>query len=79
MRGYYDSRSKVVHGGELEPKHLEHLRDHELLVAYVRRLLIGFVRLAIRGELSKEFYKTLDGTLQHSERRNIIRSYMGLS
>ncbi len=79
MRGYYDTRSKVVHGGDLKPKHVEIISNHEQLVEFVRRLLRGFIWLVIKDEVSEGFYKSLDGLLQHSSKRSELRMKMGLN
>ena len=81
MKGYYDTRSRVVHGGTLREKHRRHLADQQALREIVRRLLVGILRLTISTEhaFDKKFFKEkLDSALLHNESRTDIRMVMGL-
>jgi DUF2934 family protein len=85
MRTYYRVRSAVVHGSELKPAEKTITQDLGSLKTATRRLLLGFLRLADeRPELGKkksheQFYKELDGVLQHSIHRTSLRTIMGLT
>ena len=89
MKGYYDTRSRVVHGGselfnmqgQLKDKPRRHLENQEDLRDFVRRLLIGFLRLTVSSEHEFDrtfFEKRLDSTLLHGTRRSELRVAMGL-
>jgi hypothetical protein len=43
IKGFYDTRSRVVHGGALKQKHKQHLGMIDDLRSLVRRLLRSFV------------------------------------
>jgi hypothetical protein len=77
MKTFYDTRSKVVHGGELKPKHTAALQGYERLVDLVRRLLSGFVTATASGAIPQGFYEEIDASLQHSVRRAAIRAAFG--
>jgi hypothetical protein len=89
MKGYYDTRSRVVHGGselynkqgQLKDKPRSYLENQQDLRDYVRRLLVGFLRLAVSGShpFDSAFFKDdLDSALLHSTRRFELRLAMGL-
>ena len=89
MRGYYDTRSRVVHGGsglynkqgQLRDKPRWHLWNQQDLRDLVRRLLVGFIYLTGSSGHSfgrKFFEERLDSTLLHSTRRSELRVAMGL-
>jgi hypothetical protein len=89
MKGYYDTRSRVVHGGselynkqgQLKDKPRSYLENQQDLRDYVRRLLVGFLRLAVSGghPFDSAFFKDgLDSALLHSTRRFELRLAMGL-
>lgn len=81
MRGYYDTRSRVVHGDRLRNKHRQHLEDQQALRDMVRRLLVGFIRLTISSghSFGKTFFKQrLDSSLLHGRRRAELLVAMGL-
>lgn len=89
MRGYYDTRSRVVHGGselynnkgQLKDKPRWHLENQEDLRNVVRRLLIGFLRLTISSghSFNKVFFREkLDSALLHGVQRSALRLAMGL-
>jgi hypothetical protein len=79
MRVYYDTRSKIVHGGDLKEKHLQVLRDLSPLMQTLRRLLVGFLRLAdgnSRFNLRKLLAEEIDSILLHSAEREELRRAM---
>ncbi len=89
MKGYYDTRSRVVHGGselynrqgQLKDKPRSYLENQEDLRDFVRRLLVGFLRLAVSSGHSFDntfFEDRLDSALLHSTRRSELRLAMGL-
>jgi hypothetical protein len=81
MKGYYDVRSRVVHGQPLKAKHHSLMQNEKTLLDLLRRLLVGFLRLTMSsGHLyTKTFFlKNLDSALLHSERRSELRMAMGL-
>jgi hypothetical protein len=77
MKTFYDTRSKVVHGGELKAKHIAALQDYERLLDLVRRLLSGFVRATAAGTVPNNFYEEVDASLQHPVRRAALRAAFG--
>ena len=79
MKTFYDTRSKVVHGGELKAKHTAALQNYERLLDLVRWLLSGFVRATAVGTVPQDFYEEVDGSLQHSVRRAELRAAFGWS
>jgi len=82
LKGFYDTRSRVVHGGTLSAKHLARLADYELLRQYVRQLLVAFLRLATTPGQSYGpgyFRQLLDLDLQHADRRSALRAAMGMA
>lgn len=54
MKDFYDTRSKLVHGSALKPKHHQCLQQVDDLRSLVRRLLRAFVALACRYALAIE-------------------------
>lgn len=79
VRRFYDTRSKVVHGGDLGDEQIKDIQNHQVLLNYVRRLLVGFLQLAANGKMTKLFYEELDAVLQHEERRRQLRLSMGMA
>jgi hypothetical protein len=88
MKGYYDTRSRVVHGGsdlfnkqgQLKDKPRWHLENQQDLRDFVRRLLVGFIRLAVTDghPFDETFFRdTLDSALLHGTRRSELRAAMG--
>jgi hypothetical protein len=77
MRTFYDTRSKVVHGGDLKPKHTTALQNYERLVELVRQMLSGFVRATASGAFPGDFYEEIDASLQHTARRAALRAALG--
>jgi hypothetical protein len=83
MKAYYDTRSRVVHGGQLKAKHQRHLTNQAELQSYVRRLLRAAVHLRTEGEnhtYSKRFFREdLDAALLDEATRDPLRRAMGLA
>jgi hypothetical protein len=82
LRGFYDTRSRVVHGGTLNAKHQARLADYELLRRYVRQLLVAFLHLATtpgQNYGSDYFRQLLDIDLQHADRRSALRAAMAMA
>jgi hypothetical protein len=82
MKEFYDTRSRVVHGGQLTQKHHLRLQSIDELRALVRRLLKAFVAYAAGPQqaYSKTFFQEgLDVALVHAEKREELRNALGLS
>jgi len=88
MKGYYDTRSSVVHGGsrlykrngQLRDRPRRHLENQQDLRDFVRRLLVAFLnlRLASKHPFDRDFFeKRLDSALLHNETRSELRVAMG--
>jgi hypothetical protein len=82
MKGFYDTRSQLVHGGYLKKKHEDYLaRVHELR-SLARLLLRSFVALATNppSGYGKSFFKEhLDATLVNATEREKLRAALGLN
>jgi Apea-like HEPN len=79
---WYDLRSAVVHGSPLKLKHQSLLADPEPLRQIVRRLLRGFIELAMRNDspYGKQFFaEELESTLLSESKRALLQSAMGLN
>ena len=82
LKGFYDTRSKVIHGATLKDKHQAFLRRVDEFRAIVKRLLVAFVRLgnAKPAEYGKKFWdENLDGVLVNTVEREKLRVALGLS
>lgn len=81
MKAFYDTRSRLVHGGTLKPKHRELLQDDEPLRGLLRTLLRGFIRLGTTEHpYGRRFFREeLDATLQDDGRRRALRQTLGFS
>lgn len=82
MKLIYETRSTIVHGGELKDKHRAVLNDLTPLTDIVRRLLLGFLRLATgRSSFNNRsrLLNDIDGMLLHSKSRDELRQAMGLA
>jgi Apea-like HEPN len=80
MKGYYDLRSRLVHGEALRERHRVLLEDVEPLREFVRRLLRGFIRLAISSDHAYDkrfFQERLDASLQEEMARSGLRRALG--
>jgi Apea-like HEPN len=81
MRTFYDTRSKVVHGGTLAAKHRAHLKNYPALRNYVRRLLLAYMHLATTSGHAYDpdsLRRSLDTILQDAQQRSALRAAMGL-
>jgi hypothetical protein len=81
MKGYYDTRSRVVHGSMLSPKQRRLLQDQQALRDMVRWLLVAFIHLTVSSEhpFDRDFFeKILDISLLDDSRRSRLRVAMGL-
>ena len=82
MKLYYDTRSRILHGGEPEKKHLAVIQNSSPLIDVVRRLLLGFLRVATgtsKFNRSKTYSDgTFDELLLYPPTREKIRQAMGL-
>jgi len=81
MKSFYDTRSKLVHGGRLKEKHQSLLQRVEELRSIARRLLKSFVEFAVTppGQYGKEFWDDLDAALVNSAQREGLRTALGLN
>jgi hypothetical protein len=80
IKGFYDTRSAIVHGSKLTPKHQQHLEKADELRGLVRRLLRAFVAFAARDEqeYSNTFFeKDLDAALMSGAQRAKLRRSLG--
>lgn len=81
MRQFYDTRSTIVHGGNLRGKHREDLGKIEELRSLVRQLLRSFIAFAVNPPVgySKRFFKErLDTALLNAAEREKLRTALGL-
>lgn len=82
MKDFYDTRSRLVHGGELKHKHHLQLAKMDDLRAIVRRLLRSFVTFAANppGTFDKKFFaERLDQALVDATERERLRASLGLN
>jgi Apea-like HEPN len=81
IKDFYDTRSKVIHGAHLRPKHQDLLQRIDELRAIVRQLLRAFIRLSDANppEYGKGFWQEkLDGALVNAGEREKLRAALGL-
>ncbi len=87
VKGFYDTRSKVVHGGYLgskaseRRKHEDRMKDYARLRDYVRQLMLGFMNLALKSnhEFNSEYFRSqIDADMQDKRRLRLLRGMMGL-
>jgi hypothetical protein len=83
MKGFYDARSKVVHGAQVKARQTGFLERVEVAREYLRRLLVASVRLATSpapADTSRFFEDGggLDDALQSAKERARLRSTLGL-
>jgi hypothetical protein len=81
MKGFYDTRSKIVHGGKLRPKNRDDLGKIEELRSLVRQLLRSFMAFAVDppAAYSKAFFRErLDTALVDATEREKLRTALGL-
>ncbi len=82
VKGFYDARSRIVHGAHLRTKHRASLAAVDDLRDLVRRLLRSFVLFAADDarHVDKKFFKEdLDAALVDANRRDKLRRLLGLS
>lgn len=82
IREFYDTRSRLVHGGELNAKHHERLEKLKDLFAVVRRLIKSFVVFAattLPGYDKKSFEEKLDTKLLDAIERDNLRAALRLN
>jgi len=81
-KDFYDTRSKLVHGTALKPKHHQCLQRVDDLRSLVRRLLRAFVALAATTPASytkKFFNEQLDTALIDATEREKLRAALKLN
>jgi hypothetical protein len=81
VKGFYDTRSALVHGGRLKEKHQLRLAKIDELRSVVRRLLRAFVGFATSGGhgYDKPFFQEhLDAALVNPGEREKLRDALGL-
>lgn len=82
VKGYYDARSRIVHGGRLGKKQSASLAAVDDLRNLVRRLLRSFVQFAADDarHVTKGFFaEELDAALIDAARREELRRLLGLT
>jgi Apea-like HEPN len=82
VKDFYDTRSRIVHGGRLGNKHSASLTAVDDLRTLVRRLLRSFVEYAAghSDSLTKRFFaEEIDAALIDATRREELRKVLGLS
>jgi hypothetical protein len=82
MKGFYSTRSALVHGAGLSARHQARLDHVDRLRDIVRQLLRAFVHLATTENVvyGKRFFKeSLDSALQQDAARLALRQAMGLA
>lgn len=81
VKGFYDTRSRIVHGDRLGKKHSASLAAVDDLRNIVRTLLCSFVRFAAddaRSVGKKFFAEELDAVLVSAKSREDLRVLLGL-
>jgi hypothetical protein len=81
MRRFYDTRSRIVHGGNLRAKHREDLGKIEELRSLVRQFLRSFIAFAVNppaGYSKRFFEERLDAALLNAVEREKLRTALGL-
>ena len=82
IRGYYDARSKVVHGSRIEAKQRAALQSVDDLRHHARQVLRGMVHFAAtraQGDEEELFKGDIDAALVHSGHREQLRRALGLA
>jgi hypothetical protein len=82
VKGFYDARSRIVHGGHLKPKQSASLAAVDDLRDMVRRLLRSFVLFAADDarHVRKGFFaEELDAALVDASRREQLRELLRLA
>jgi len=81
MKDFYDTRSRLVHGGHLKKKHEMRLAKVDELRSLVRRVLRAFVAFATNppSVYRRSFFETeLDAALVNTAEREKLRVALGL-
>jgi hypothetical protein len=81
VKTFYDTRSKLVHGGALKAKHRAAISQVDELRSYMRQLLEAFVRLAASTSPKYDgafFSERLDIVLQDERARQSLRADLGV-
>jgi len=81
LKDFYDTRSRVIHGSNLQQKHQTLLQRVDELRNIVKRLLVAFIRLGNTKppKYGKDFWQAkLDGTLVNTVERERLRGALGL-
>jgi hypothetical protein len=81
IKDFYDTRSRIVHGGELKQKHLDRLANLEELRSILRRLLRSLVEFSVRPPIAynKAFWEQrLDAALVNTTEREKLRTALRL-
>jgi len=82
LKDFYNTRSRVIHGANLQAKHQTLLQRVDELRNIVKRLLVAFIRLGNTKpvEYGKNFWQEkLDGMLVNTMERGKLRVALGLS
>jgi hypothetical protein len=82
VKGFYDARSRIVHGGHLKPKQRAALAALDDLRDMVRRLLRSFVLFSADNtrHVNKGFFaEELDAALVNASRREQLRQLLRLA
>jgi hypothetical protein len=81
LKDFYNTRSRVIHGANLQAKHQALLQRVDELRNIVKRLLVAFIRLGNTKppEYGKNFWQEkLDGMLVNTVERERLRVALGL-
>ena len=82
VKGFYDTRSRIVHGGAISKKHQDRLQQIEELAEIVRRLLRSFVGIAtapVSGYKRSFWQEELDAALLDATKREKLREALKLT
>src|SRR5947209_20573540 len=82
LKDFYNTRSRVIHGANLQAKHQTLLRRVDELRNIVKRLLVAFIRLGNTkpAEYGKNFWQEkLDGMLVNTVEREKLRVALGVA
>ncbi|MGH3830716.1 MAG: hypothetical protein ACRDRS_09745 [Pseudonocardiaceae bacterium] len=83
IRGFYDARSKVVHGAKIKPKQEKFSSNYPALRNRVRELILGFIHLALnsRTDYPESYFSggSLDSDLLSDAKTNALRHAMKIT
>jgi hypothetical protein len=82
LKDFYNTRSRVIHGANLQAKHQTLLQRVDELRDIVKRLVVAFIRLGNTkpADYGRNFWQEkLDGALVNTMEREKLRAAMGLS